>query len=77
MILSGYQYRMQYVPGSKQGHCDGLSRLSLPTGADGLPPPGEALHLVEFMDASPVTAAMVRLSTERDPMLSTVLRHMP
>lgn len=75
MLLSGYQYKLEYVPGSKQGHCDGLSRLPLPTGSDDLPAPGEALHLVEFMDASPVTSAMVRLSTERDPTLSTVLRY--
>ena len=75
MLLSSYQYRLEYVPGSKQGHCDGLSRLPLPTGSGDLPTPGEAVHLVQFMDASPVTTAMVRLSTERDPTLSTVLRY--
>ena len=75
MLLSGYQYKLEYVPGSKQGHCDGLSRLPLPTGSGDLPTPGEAVHLVQFMDASPVTTAMVRLSTERDPVLSTVLRY--
>ena len=66
MLLSGYQYKLEYVPGSRQGHCDALSRLPLPTAAEDLPVPGETLHLVEMMDASPVTAAVVRLATERD-----------
>ncbi|XP_043211686.1 uncharacterized protein LOC122376077 [Amphibalanus amphitrite] len=75
MLLSGYQYKLEYVPGSRQGHCDGLSRLPLPTAAGDLPEPGETLHLVEMMDASPVTAAVVRLATERDATLSRVLQY--
>ncbi|XP_043216310.1 uncharacterized protein LOC122378840 isoform X1 [Amphibalanus amphitrite] len=45
------------------------------TTAGDLPEPGETLHLVEMMDASPVTAAVVRLATERDATLSRVLQY--
>ena len=74
MLLSGYKYRMEYVPGTKQGHCDGLSRLPMSAGCAQVPVPAETIHLLQFVDASPVTAESIRLFTARDPVLSAVLR---
>ena len=75
MLLSGYKYKMEYVPGIKQGHCDGLSRLPMSAGSPELPVPAETVHLMQFVDASPVTAENIRLLTARDPVLSAVLRY--
>ena len=75
LLLSGYKYKLEYVPGTKQGHCDGLSRLPLPTGSSELPTPAETVHLMEFVDSSPVTAGCIRAFTARDPALSAVMRY--
>ena len=74
MLLSGYKYRMEYVPGTKQGNCDGLSRLPVPAASPQLPVPAETVNLMQFVDASPITAESIRLFTARDPVLSAALR---
>lgn len=75
LLLSAYQYQLCYVPGSQQGNCDALSRLPLPATPADVPSPPESIQLLEFMDASPVTAADIRTATRRDPVLATVLRY--
>ena len=75
LLLSGYKYKLEYVPGTKQGHCDGLSRLPLPSDSSELPTPAETVHLMEFVDSSPVTASCIRTFTARDPVLSVVLQY--
>ena len=75
LLLSGYKYKLEYVPGTRQGHCDGLSRLPLPTDSADLPTPAETVHLMEFVNSTPVTAELIRSSTARDPVLSQVLRY--
>ena len=63
------------MPGSRQGHCDGLSRLPLPSTVTEPPTPAEVVHLLEFLDASPVTVTQVRQWTARDPVIAAVLRY--
>ena len=75
LLLSGYKYKLEYVPGSRQGHCDGLSRLPLPTGTSELPTPAETVHLMEFVNSTPVTASCIRTFTARDPILSVVMQY--
>ena len=75
LLLSAYQYQLCYVPGSQQGNCDALSRLPLPVTPAFVPTPPESVQLLEFMDASPVTASDIRAATRRDPVLAAVLRY--
>ena len=75
LMLSAYDYHLEYVPGVKQSHCDALSRLPLPTGTKSSPAPAETIHLMEFLDASPVTVDQIRLWTARDPVLSVVTQY--
>ena len=75
LLLSAYQYELCYVPGAQQGNCDALSRLPLPAAPATVPSPPETIRLLEFMDASPVTASDIRTATRRDPVLSAVLRY--
>ena len=56
LMLSGYSYRLEYMPASKQTHCDGLSRLPLPGSTVTSPTPAEVVNLLEFLDSSPVTS---------------------
>ena len=74
VLLSAYKYRLQYVPGTKQGHCDGLSRLPQGAKCMNLPVPAETVHLMDVIDASPVTSEQIRYHTARDPVLSNVYR---
>ena len=72
-LLGAYDYRLEYRPGSKQGHCDALSRLPpADSGPGSVPVPAETVHLLEFFNASPVNVAQIRLWTSRDPILSAV-----
>ena len=75
LLLGGYDYQLTYVPGSRQGHCDGLSRLPLPCTVPDPPTPAEVVHLLQFLDASPVTVSQVQRWTARDPVLANVLRY--
>ena len=75
LLLGAYDYQLTHVPGSQQGHCDGLSRLPLPRTGTEPPTPAKVVHLLQFLDSSPVTAAQVRQWTARDPTLAAVLRY--
>ena len=75
LMLGGYDYCLQYRAGCKQGHCDALSRLPLPGSCPvSVPLPVETLHLLEFLDSSPIGASQIRTWTTRDPVLSAVYR---
>ena len=66
-------YQLQYKHGVRHANADGMSRLPIKDVYE------EGAHLCNtiFMvdlDHSPVTAAEVRLGTERDPTLSRVIK---
>lgn len=74
LTLSAYTYAMECWPGSKLQNADALSRLPLPQEVQ-TPIPGEVLLLQEHLNtASPITAEQINQWTERDPVLSRVLR---
>ena len=55
-------------------HCDALSRLPVPGDVTSQSPvPAETIHLMEFLNDSPVSADQIRSWTTRDPVLSAVL----
>ena len=77
MLLSAYDYRLEYRAGRLQGHCDALSRLPLPDAPADVrcPVPAELVHMMEVLDGSPVTAQQIRHWTARDPVVSAVYRY--
>lgn len=54
-------------------NADALSRLPLKTTEkQEVPRPPELVHLVEFLDATPLSSSQIRVWTEHDPKLSRV-----
>lgn len=75
--LSQFQYEIQYRKSSDHGNADCLSRLPARNENSTTTPVTEsAVHVVanEQFETLPVTAAKVRQSTQRDPILSRVLQ---
>ena len=74
LMLSAYQYSIEYRPGNRMQNADALSRLPLQERVH-VPIPGEVLQLQDYLaTVSPVTAEQIRQWTERDPTLARVLR---
>ena len=73
LTLGGYNYAIQYREGKNMANADALSRLPLktPPGQEGLRLP-ELVHLVEFLDSTPLSCTQVRVWTDHDPTLSRV-----
>ena len=74
LILSAYDYRVQYKPGVQHGNADGLSRLPLPESVNEIPTPGETILMLENLQTPPVNIKHVRQWTDRNPILSKVRR---
>ena len=76
LLLSAYQYKLEYRPGIENANADALSRL--PTSgssstADEHPPASVlSLHILEVSATAPVSAAQLRKWTERDTVLARV-----
>ena len=73
LMLSCYDYEIQYRPGSQQANADACSRLPLPTSVQNIPTPAETVLVMEHLETTPVSAKQVRLWTQRDPVMSKVL----
>ena len=74
LILSAYSYTIQYKPGKENSNADALSRLPAPGSKKEPPRPPEVVHLMEYLDSSPVSSAQIRTWTDQDPLLSKVKR---
>ncbi|KAG8229808.1 hypothetical protein J437_LFUL005889 [Ladona fulva] len=74
LLLSNYNYRIKYRPGSKHSNADFLSRCPLDDDneAANFPDPAGILLLEEAPADSPLTARNVADATSRDPVLSKV-----
>ena len=72
LILSAYNYQIQYKPGKDSSNADVLSRLPLPHSSQSVPLPGEIILLMDTLESSPVSATQIRTWTTNDPALSRV-----
>lgn len=72
LMLSTYDYKIQYRPGSKMANADALSRIPLPNCPETVPTPGDLVFLVNHLSNSIVTADQIRSWTETDPLLAQV-----
>ena len=76
LLLSAYNYDIQYRPTLAHSNADGLSRLPLPKlGPD---PGGEAVSLfnVSQVQSLPVTFQDIQGATKRDPVTSKILMYL-
>ena len=55
-------------------NADALSRLPLKTPETEVPRPPELVHLVEYLDSTPLTSSKIRVCTVHDPILSKVMK---
>ena len=72
LILGGYDYSIQYKEGKSMANADALSRLPLKTSEVEVPRPLELLHLVKYLDSTPLSSSQIRVWTDHDPTLSRV-----
>ena len=73
--LAAYDYKISYKPGHDNGNADALSRLPLPEMPDKVPKPGDTVLLMEHLDGTPVSSNQIKVCTQRDPVLSQILRY--
>ena len=72
LMLSAYNYQVQYVPGKENMNADVFSRLPLPVQPKEVPTPEELVFLIEGLEISPVTLPQIKNWTDHDPVLATV-----
>ena len=74
LTLGAYNYQIEYKKGEQHANADAMSRL--PQKITGSEPPiaPEVVHLMEFLDTSPVSSKHIRLWTDRDSLLSKIRR---
>ena len=68
LLLTAYDYDIEFRSTSAHGNADALSRLPLPTCA----PSETQLCNIRTLEALPVTTTKIRAATKRDPTLSAV-----
>ena len=69
LLLSAYDYAIEFKPTQQHGNADGLSRLPL---GDRQPPSTCAAFVVGQIQALPVTSECLETATRQDPVLSRV-----
>ena len=72
LLLSAYDYKLEFRPGVEHANADGLSRLPLELKEEDISQSGCSVHMMELV-SSPVTENEVRTETRREPILSAVL----
>ena len=72
LTLGAYSYVIRFQKGSENTTADAVSRLPLPVTRAEPPKPAEVVHLMEYLDTSPVTSSQIRLWTNQDPILAKV-----
>ena len=74
LIISAYNYKIEYRPGQQHGNADVLSRLPLPETVKEASLPGETVLLMETLHSAPVDSKKIRFWTDHDPVMSKVRR---
>jgi len=73
LTLGSYDYSIEYKPGDHHSNADCLSRLPLPNTPEEVPVAPEIVALINTLNSTPVTAAVIKQWTAKDPTLSKVL----
>jgi len=55
-------------------NADALSRLPPPVSHPEVPRPPEVVHLINYLDSTPLSSAQIRVRTDNDPILHVVRR---
>ena len=72
LLLSAYNYVLEYKPGANHANADCLSRLPLKADSSDCSNNESTIHMMDLVQA-PLTSADVKLHTSRDPVMSKVL----
>ena len=75
LLLAGYNYRIVFRPTQAHANADSLSRLPLPHSEKDTKVPDAKLFNIQQIETLPVTSAQLKTATNRDPILSKVLRY--
>ena len=74
LTLSNYEYKLEYMPGSRISHADCMSRLPLPDAPIHVPVPQEVVLALSTLDETPINSDQIEKWTSADPVLSQVRR---
>ena len=72
LILTAYNYEIQFQPSTKHGNADGLSRLPLPSKELEDTSPATLFNVLQ-VNTLPVNADVLKRATAIDPVLSKVM----
>ena len=75
LLLSAYNYELEFKSTEQHSNADGLSRLPLQSTSPLGDVPAAAIHNIRQIEALPITAQTVRNATRRDNHLSKVLQY--
>ena len=75
LFMSSYEYTLSFRDTHSYSNADALSRLPLPVAPEEGDPPPEVILLMKHLAESPVTLRDIRIGTQQDPVLSSVLRN--
>lgn len=73
LLLTAYNYNIEFRSTTAHGNADALSRLPLPTTGSQVPSEIRLCNLRKI-EVLPVTSVEIRTATQRDPILSKVKR---
>ena len=74
LMLQAYKFTLVHRSGALLGTADALSRLPLKATTDATPVPADWTNLINFLDWAPVTGLHISQHTNRDPVLSKILK---
>ena len=74
LTLSNYEYKREYMPGSRISHADCMSRLPLPDAPGHVPVPQEVVLALSTLDETSFNSDQIEKWTSADPVLSQVRR---
>ena len=75
LTLGAYHYNIRHKPGATLSNADALSQLPRPATTSGDCLPGDLVHLIDHLSATPVNAANIKDWTAKDPLLSKVKQY--
>ena len=75
LLLSAYNYQLEFKPTEQHSNADGLSRLPLQSQSSLGGVPEASIHNIRQIEAIPITSQAVKCATRKDKVLSKVLHY--